>query len=118
MQLMSIVNIPDFPPDVIAVCERFEADILVRAVRGTDYHSDQRYAEMYVELEGEDLSPNDRFGDALRSCEGYDAGRMGVTLSQPYFQSDTWKDMEAVDRFVEEMKGRYPNARIVYIRGD
>lgn len=59
MQLMNTVNIPDFPPAVIAVCERFEADIVVRAVCEADYHSNQRYVEMYVELEGEDLSPSD-----------------------------------------------------------
>ena len=118
MHLMTVVTIPDFPPDVIAVCERFEADIVVRTARATDYHSNQRYMEMYVELEGEDLSPSNRFADALQSCDGYDRERMGITSSQPYFQSDSWQDIEAVDRFVEAMKGRYPDARIFYLRGE
>jgi hypothetical protein len=118
MQLMNTINIPDFPSAVIAVCERFEADIVVRVVRVTDYIANQRYVEMYVELDGEDLSPHDTFENALRSCEGYDPERIGVTSSQPYFQSASWEDIEAVDRFVEATKGRYPDARIFYLRGD
>ena len=122
MHFASTKNIEEFPVDVMTMAERFEATVRVRG-RVESYVCDygmetaDDYAEMWATLDaGEDPQKTATFDAALQGCPGYDEEHLAVLDDQPYFQSEDADGIYAMDKFVAEMRERFPNNKISYNR--
>jgi len=115
--------IQDFPADVMAVAERFEATVKIRGYvescdAGYGMETGDDYAEMSAHFElRKDQDTRAAFEKAAENCEGYDEEHMMCFVANNcYYQSNDATGICAIDKFVSKMRAQYPKNKISYNR--